>query len=157
MDPEPPSARPEPLPLVPLDQIAYFDEDGRSALTLKGLTILRSPDVILGLDLVTGSETVFYGRDVVERTLETGHAEGHLLRVALDLESNEPELLAGAVMAIRGWCDYPEAPPAPGAPPVARHEKAQEFGPAAFRSRTPAASGCAWPRRRAAGSCPRES
>jgi hypothetical protein len=38
----------------------------------------------------------------------------------LDLESNEPELLAGAVMAIRGRCDYPEAPPAPGAPETAR-------------------------------------
>jgi hypothetical protein len=116
MDLEPSCTRPELPPLLPLDQIAYFDEDGRSALTLQGLEILRLPDVIMGHDLLTGSETVFYGRDVLERILETGHSEGQLLRVALEFESNEPELLAGALMVIRGRCDYPEAPPAPGAP-----------------------------------------
>jgi hypothetical protein len=116
MDPEPFSKRPEVPPPIPLDQIAYFGEDGRAMLTLDGPAILRIPDVIIGLDLVTGSETVFYGRDVLERSLETGHAEGRLLRVALDLESNEPELLARAVVAIRGQCDYPEVPPAPGTP-----------------------------------------
>jgi hypothetical protein len=102
---------PESLPpLIPLNQIAYFGRHGRSALTREGPAILRVPDVIIGHDMVTGSETVFYGREVRERILETGHFEGQLLRVALDLESNEPELLAGALMAIRGRCDYPEAP-----------------------------------------------
>jgi hypothetical protein len=120
MDPEPSCTRPELPPLVSLDQIAYFVDDGRSALTLNGLEILRLPDVIMGHDRLTGSETVFYGRDVLERILETGHSEGRLLRVALDLESNEPELLAGALMAIRGRCDYPEAPRAPGAPEAPR-------------------------------------
>jgi hypothetical protein len=120
MDLEPASTRPESPPLVSLDQIAYFDEHGGSMLTPEGPAILRVPDVIIGHDLVTGSETVFYGRDVLERMLETGHSEGRLLRVALDLESNEPELLAGALMAIRGRCDYPEAPPAPGPPEGSR-------------------------------------
>jgi hypothetical protein len=68
---------------------------------------------MIGHDMVTGSEMVFYGR---EQSLETGRAEGRLLRVALDLESNEPELLARALMAVRGRCDYPEAPPAPDTP-----------------------------------------
>jgi hypothetical protein len=125
MDLEPSSTRRELPPLVPLDQIAYFDEDGRSALTLQGLAILRSPDVIIGHDLLTGSETVFYGRDDLERSLQTGHSEGRLLRVALDFDSNELELLRGAVLAIRGRCDCPEGPPAPGAPqapPFGRNE-----------------------------------
>jgi hypothetical protein len=78
MDLEPSSTRRELPPLVPLHQIAYFDEDGRSALTLQGLAILRSPDVIIGHDLLTGSETVFYGRDDLERSLQTGHSEGRL-------------------------------------------------------------------------------
>src|SRR6266540_1892676 len=39
---------------------------------------------------------------------------------------------------------------------VARHEEAREFGPAALSSLTPAAAACAWPRRHAACSCPRQ-
>jgi hypothetical protein len=116
MDPESSCTRPELPPLVPPDQIAYFGEDGRSALTLNGLERLRLPDVIMGHDLLTGSETVFYGRDVLERSLQTGHSEGRLLRVALDFDSNELELLGGAVLAIPGRCDYPEAPPTIGTP-----------------------------------------
>jgi hypothetical protein len=45
-----------------------------------------------------------------------GMFEGRLLRVALDFDSVDLELLSGAVLAIRGRCDYPEGPPAPGAP-----------------------------------------
>jgi hypothetical protein len=120
MEPEPSSTRREPPPLVPLDQIAYIAQNGQSILTSAGPAILRGPDVIVGHDVVTGSETVFYGRDLLERILETGHAEGQLLRVTLDLESNEPELLAFALMAIRGRCDYPETAPATGAPEMSR-------------------------------------
>jgi hypothetical protein len=109
MDAEQPGVRPDLPVLVPLDQIASLGEDGRAVLTPEGPAILRVPDVIIGLDLVTGLQTVFYGRDVLERMFDTGHSEGQLLKVALDLESNEPELLAGALMAIRGRCDYPEA------------------------------------------------
>jgi hypothetical protein len=56
------------------------------------------------------------GGDIDESHFGDAGREGRLLRVALDLESNEPELLARALMAVRGRCDYPEAPPAPGAP-----------------------------------------
>jgi hypothetical protein len=120
MEPEPFGARPGPSPLIPLAQIAYLGQNGRSALTPQASALLRVPDVILGHDVVTGIATVFYGRDLLERILETGHAEGQLLRVTLDLESNEPELLAFALMAIRGRCDYPETPPATGAPEMSR-------------------------------------
>jgi hypothetical protein len=44
MDPEPSSTRPDVPPLVPLDQIAYFGEHGRSVLTPEGPAILRAPD-----------------------------------------------------------------------------------------------------------------
>jgi hypothetical protein len=105
---KPPEER---VPLVPLDRIAYLRDDGSGALTSEGPDILRSAGVIMGHDLLTGDETVFYGRDVLERVVQAGQPEGVMvLRVALNFEIGELELLIAAITEVRGRCDYQDPP-----------------------------------------------
>jgi hypothetical protein len=72
---------------------------------------MAEADVILGVDLVTGLETIFYGTPLMN-LIAAGDkgAAGQpcrVLRVPIDFgdDSEEPEWLAAACRVIKGRCD----------------------------------------------------
>jgi hypothetical protein len=70
---------------------------------------VRTADVILGVDRSTGQECgLFYGLSELKRISKKDHdASLCVLRVPVDQDTDEPELLAEAVVALKGSCCYP--------------------------------------------------
>jgi hypothetical protein len=70
---------------------------------------LRKADVILGVDRRTGQECgLFYGVSELKRIPKKDHeAALRVLRVPVDQDTDEPELLAEAVVALKGSCCFP--------------------------------------------------
>jgi hypothetical protein len=70
---------------------------------------LRKADVILGVDRRTGQECgLFYGVNELKRIPEKDHDTALcVLRVPVDQDSDEPELLVEAVVALKGSCCFP--------------------------------------------------
>lgn len=72
---------------------------------------IERADIILGVNKVNGNETVFYGASMLK--LIAGGDEGpkghplNVLRVPLDFDSDDPERLAAACLALKGSCDAP--------------------------------------------------
>ena len=74
--------------------------------------LIDEADVIFGVDITTGAETIFYGQSFL-KLIASGY-EGPMgtacivLRVDVDFsdESMEPELLALTVKEVKGSCDY---------------------------------------------------
>ncbi len=73
---------------------------------------IEEADVIFGVDITTGEETIFYGESLL-MLIASGY-EGPkataciVLRVDVDFNdgSMEPELLALTVKEVKGSCDY---------------------------------------------------
>ena len=70
---------------------------------------VRTAKVILGVDRRTGQECgLFYGVSELKQFPRKDHeAALRVLRVPMDQDTDEPELLAEAVLAIKGSCCFP--------------------------------------------------
>lgn len=73
---------------------------------------IEDADVIFGVDITTGAETIFYGQSLL-MLIASGYENPKgtvctVLRVDVDFsdESMEPELLALTVKEVKGGCDY---------------------------------------------------
>ena len=73
---------------------------------------IEDADVIFGVDITTGAETIFYGQSLL-MLIASGYEKQKgtvciVLRVDVDFsdESMEPELLALTVKEVKGSCDY---------------------------------------------------
>jgi hypothetical protein len=74
--------------------------------------VIREADIIIGVDKVTGAETIFFGQSLL--TLVEGGYEGpegleaKVLRVPVDFgaDSDEPEWLAAECLVVKGSQDF---------------------------------------------------
>jgi hypothetical protein len=69
---------------------------------------IRSADVVIGVDLKTGDETVFYGLSLlrlIAQGLEPEVLGLKVLRVPIDWDTDEPKQLAAACVAVKGSHD----------------------------------------------------
>jgi hypothetical protein len=62
---------------------------------------IRPADVVIGVNAKTGEETVYFG---LERS--KNHPGGRVVKVPVDYDSDEPDLLAAACVTAKGSCDY---------------------------------------------------
>ena len=96
-----------------------FDSTTASIQDLKwGLArdVLAQADVVIAVDAATDSEEVVYGRDEWQRAVDIGNERDlEVVRVELDLESDDPDWLLDAIDAIiRGQADESEDEYEPG-------------------------------------------
>ncbi len=71
---------------------------------------IREADIIIGVNIATGAETIFFGPSPLQLTTaayegETEELRPRIVRIPLDFESDEPEILAAACDAIKGRHD----------------------------------------------------
>jgi len=71
--------------------------------------IVETADIIIGIDDTSHKETIFYGKSLLqlvaygyEMPTESGF---NILRIPLDWDSDEPEMLADLCVRIKGSCD----------------------------------------------------
>jgi len=65
------------------------------------LARIRPADVVIGVNLHNGEETVYYGLE----HLQTG-AKGRVEKIPVNYETDEPDMLAAACVTAKGSCDY---------------------------------------------------
>lgn len=109
-----------PLPwdrlVYPLSRVAHRDgTTGLAHVTPQGRKMLAEADVVLGCDLTSGLQDVFYGRDLLEKLARLPDGEARdvrVFKVGLDMgtESEDPEMLCAALAAVRGKYDYGQPP-----------------------------------------------
>ncbi len=73
---------------------------------------LEKADVIIAVDTTNYSETIFYGKSLLqlaaygyEISTDSGFPIYNVLRIPLDWDSDEPEVLADLCVTIKGSCD----------------------------------------------------
>jgi len=70
--------------------------------------LIASADAILGVDVDSGHEFVVYGREFLKGVAAGGEPEpARLLRIELDLDTDDLERLVALVTVLRGRHDYP--------------------------------------------------
>ena len=70
-------------------------------------TAFETAEVIFGVDVATGQETLVFGRGALEMVTVTGVEDRlRVLRVSIDGAGDELELLIAACEAYRGHHDY---------------------------------------------------
>jgi hypothetical protein len=65
------------------------------------LGVIRPADVVIGVSAHNGEETVYYGL----QHLQTG-AKGRVVKIPVNYDSDEPDMLAAACVTAKGSCDY---------------------------------------------------
>ena len=91
---------PEAIPLA-----ALLGADMEINPTTKGLVL--AADLIIGVDATSQQEYVVYGKAALKRIAETGQAEDlHVLRVAIDDQTEDLDKLCGLIMALKGRYDF---------------------------------------------------
>lgn len=89
---------------------AIFDEKlkpNRSDPTTDYVRLLAEADVILGVDVMSQRQFLVYGRELLSRIVDSGKgAECEVVRVALDQDTLELELLIALVIQLKGTQDY---------------------------------------------------
>ena len=94
-----------PMPAIPIH--ALFGEGMQPNLDADPRPALHGANLIVGVDVTTQDEFLVYGRDLLKRIIESGVAEeARCLKVALDVESKELEMLCALVRHIKGKVDY---------------------------------------------------
>jgi hypothetical protein len=94
-------------PIVPID--ALFGLHGLEPnVDADPEPMVRSADIITGVDVMSGHEFLVYGRQTLER-IATGTADEvvNVPRIALDQETGELESLVAVVKYVKGRHDYP--------------------------------------------------
>ena len=70
---------------------------------------VKDADVVLGVDVATGMETVFYGKALLQRTAHVPEGEGmkaKIVRVNINWHSDDRERIAAACLAVKGHHDW---------------------------------------------------
>jgi hypothetical protein len=68
---------------------------------------LHDAEVIFGVDVMSQHEFLVYGRHVPQQVLDTGQERDvHVLRIGLDMETDELERLVALVRVVKGHDDY---------------------------------------------------
>jgi hypothetical protein len=71
---------------------------------------MKQADMIFGIDVMTGDEFLFYGRDLLNEIAKSGVTrQVAVVAIELDLETEELEMLAALVQVIKGKHDYRSA------------------------------------------------
>ena len=65
------------------------------------LARIRPADVVIGVDSQSGEETVYYGL----QQLKAG-AKGRVVKIPVNYDTDEPDMLAAACVTAKGSCDY---------------------------------------------------
>jgi hypothetical protein len=89
---------------------ALVDEEGRlnRSADFDPWDLIESAGVILGVNVSDGHEFLVYGRDLLESVARGGEErEVRVLRVELDQETDELDMLVAIIESIRGRHDYP--------------------------------------------------
>jgi hypothetical protein len=74
--------------------------------------MLRSADLIFGVDIMSGRQFLVFGRERLERMVRTRKAERcRVLRIGIDQETDELERLVALVQVMRGQHDYESSSP----------------------------------------------
>jgi thymidine kinase len=69
--------------------------------------LMASADVILGVDVISQDEALFFGRRTLEQVAAgTESREVSVLKVELDMDTDEVERLAALVQVVKGHHDY---------------------------------------------------
>jgi hypothetical protein len=72
--------------------------------------VVASADVVLAQDVMTGRQSLIYGRKLLEMIVASGKGEeAEFLAVELDLDTDELERLIALVRVIKGHDDYQPA------------------------------------------------
>jgi len=66
---------------------------------------IRPAEVVIGVNLENGEEVVYFGRE----KLQTG-VKGQVVKIPVDYDTDEPDLLAAACVTAKGSCDYGKGP-----------------------------------------------
>lgn len=75
--------------------------------TRQARTAIADADVIVGKDIMSEREFLIYGREFLERIVQTGQKEkAKRLVIELDQETQELEYACAAVQVLKGQCDY---------------------------------------------------
>ena len=74
---------------------------------------IQDADIIFGVDTTDQSERIFYGKSWLT-TLATDYKRlkgtaVRVLRVPIDWDSDEPEILGAMCMTLKGSCDFDQA------------------------------------------------
>lgn len=84
---------------IGIHAIASFDDDGNPQVV--NTQPLVEADVVIAIDVDTRREKILSGTELLERIVETGDSEQlAILRVELDEESPELELLVAAIKIV---------------------------------------------------------
>ena len=83
-------------------------DDGLEYLKLpQWRTAFETADVILGVDVLTNREILVFGRDALQMVAISGMTDWpRVLRISIDSDSDELEMLVAACEAFRGHQDY---------------------------------------------------
>jgi hypothetical protein len=93
-------------PAVPIH--ALFDETGlRPNSVADPRPALHSAEVVVGVDVMSGNQFLVYGREALSKAARGGSKKGlRVLRVELDQETQELELLCALVHVVKGRHEY---------------------------------------------------
>ena len=69
--------------------------------------MVEGAELVFAVDHVTKGETVFYGAHRLKRIIFEGSEMLKVLKVEVDWDSDDPEILAAACLEIKGQCDHP--------------------------------------------------
>jgi hypothetical protein len=73
---------------------------------------IRHADIVIGVNSRSGEETIYFGLKRLEID-----AKGRIVKIPVNYDTDEPDLLAAACVTAKGSCDYGK-PGSSGAPRV---------------------------------------
>jgi hypothetical protein len=92
-------------PAIPIH--ALLADDLGPNLAPDSRPLLLSADLVFGRDVTSGREFLVYGRPFLERIVRTGRSRpARVVRIELDQNTDELEVLCTVIEALRGRCDY---------------------------------------------------
>lgn len=89
---------------------ALFDTDGinpNESGNVDPRELMASADVIVGVDVMSGHETLFFGRRTLEQVAAgTESRKVSVLKVEFDMDTDELERLAALVQVVKGHHEF---------------------------------------------------
>jgi hypothetical protein len=89
---------------------ALFAEDGinpNEKLTPDPRHVMADAEVVVAVDVMSGNESLMYGRRILERVVAgTLDRDPEVLKVELDMETDDLERLAALVQVTKGFHEY---------------------------------------------------